>query len=144
MTKKSDENLSQLKEDVLNAVLNDQPFQEKSKRLSFADLPFVLSQPVVYLVDKDVKNSINIEKLNKRVQIVTEEFLKQNPEKSGKTIYFQFEITKEDVNNILLKLNAKIYSSSSERKNILSSLEIKFEKFGEGWKMIDDPTFLSA
>ena len=75
MMKKSNENLSLLKENVLNAVLNDHPFQEKSKRLRFPDLHFVLSQHDVYLVDKDIKNTINIEKLNKPLHIVTEEFL---------------------------------------------------------------------
>lgn len=144
MAKKSDENLSQLKEDVLNAVLNDRPFQGKSKRLSFADLPFVLSQPAIYLVDEDVKNNIGVEKLNKTIQIVTEEFLKQHPEKNGKTIYFQFHTTKQETDTILLSLDAKVYSFSDKQSSNLSSMQMTFKKDGNAWELMDEPTSLSA
>ena len=144
MPKKSDENLSKLKEDVLNSVLNNLPFQQKNINLNFADLPFILAQPVVYLVDKDVKNNLNIDKLNKPIEIVTEEFLKKNPDKSGNTVFLKFNTTKQAPDTILLSLDAKNYSSNDERISNVSSMQITFKKDGNSWEILDEPTSLSA
>lgn len=144
MAKKLNNTLAKLKEDVLDAILNNKLFQEKNIQLSFADLPFVLSQADVYLVDNDVKHNINIEKLNKPIKIVTEDFVKQHAEQNGKTIYFQFESIKQETNTILLNLIAKIYSSADNRISNLSSMQMTFKNVGGEWEIMDAPTSLSA
>ncbi len=133
--------LSELKVNVLNSVLNDLVFPGSNFTLRFADLPFVLTQPDIYLVDKKLKSSIRIERLNKPVQIVSKNFIK---EKSGKTIYLEFQSDEQDENILLLTLNANIFSSPENRTINLSSLKIKFKKERNDWTIMESPTSLSA
>ena len=81
--------LSKLKESVLNATLNNQSFPGSKVNLSFPDLPFILTQSDLYLVDNDVNKTINIEKTNKLLQVVSVDFIKQMAYKHGKVIYFE-------------------------------------------------------
>ncbi|MBC7887823.1 MAG: hypothetical protein H7Z13_08025 [Ferruginibacter sp.] len=136
--------LTQLKEEVLRAVLNDGSLPGTSQRLTFPDLPFALTQPVVYLVDEDIKNAISIEKINKSVQVVSEDFLHQDTAKPGKSIFFQFETTEQDRDHLLLSLHTKVFSPADQRTQNLSSMQMNFQKVGTGWRMIDGPTSLSA
>lgn len=133
--------LSELKVNVLNSVLNDLVFPGSNFTLRFADLPFVLTQPDIYLVDKKLKSSIRIERLNKPVQIVSKNFIK---EKSGKTIYLEFQSEEQNRNILLLTLNANIFSSPENRTINLSSLKIKFKKERNDWTIMESPTSLSA
>ena len=133
--------LSELKVNVLNSVLNDLVFPGSNFTLRFADLPFVLTQPDIYLVDKKLKSSIRIERLNKTVQIVSKNFIK---EKSGKTIYLEFQSEEQNRNILLLTLNANIFSSPENRTINLSSLKIKFKKERNDWTIMESPTSLSA
>ena len=133
--------LSELKVNVLNSVLNDLVFPGSNFTLRFADLPFVLTQPDIYLVDKKLKSSIRIERLNKPVQIVSKNFIK---EKSGKTIYLEFQSEEQDGNILLLTLKANIFSSPENRTINLSSLKIKFKKERNDWTIMESPTSLSA
>ncbi|SDL85973.1 hypothetical protein [Kriegella aquimaris] len=133
--------LSELKVNVLNSVLNDLVFPGSNFTLRFADLPFVLTQPDIYLVDKKLKSSIQIERLNRPVQIVSKNFIK---EKSGKTIYLEFQSEEQDRNILLLTLNANIFSSPENRTINLSSLKIKFKKERNDWTIMESPTSLSA
>lgn len=137
----SDKELSELKVNVLNSVLNNHVFPGSNFALRFADLPFVLTQPDIFLVDKKIKNSIRIERINKPVQIVSINFIKA---KRGKTIYFEFQSEEEDRNILLLTLNANIFSSPEDRTIKLSSLKIKFQKERTTWVIMEPPTSLSA
>jgi len=137
------EELAQLKLAVLNSVLNDKPFPGSDIILRFPDLPFVLTQTAVYLADEEVKETVLLEKLNKPLQLVTEEKLKEITTQ-GKTIFFKFRPEKAAENAFLLSLDASVYSSIQERTSILSSLRIKFQKEEGSWVLKESPTFLSA
>lgn len=141
----SDKELSQLKEKVIKAIVNNQPVPGSSNPLSFPDLNFVLSQPDIFLNDINVKSAVPIEKLNKSIQIVSEERLKQIADKFGKVIYLQFQTTELEKGDLVLSLEAKVISSPPDyRKMNLTSMQMKFQKVGNDWKMIDQPTSLSS
>lgn len=140
----SENKLAKLKEKVLKSILNNQLIPGSNKTLSFPDLPFVLTQPDIYLVDDSIRKTITIEKINKPVQIVSEEFLNQKASESGKVIYFQFHAEKSGITNLVLSLEAKVLSSSDQRTSSLTSMQMKFQKVGKEWIMIDEPTSLSA
>ena len=136
--------LSQLKIAVLHSILNDEPFQNSGVILRFPDLPFILNQQDIFLVDEDIENAINVENLNRLVQPVAERTIKENVLHSGKTIFFKFQSKKEESDRLLLRLNANIISASDARTTTLSSLILKFKKEQNSWKLIDSPSFLSA
>jgi len=140
----SETELAKLKEKVLKAVLNNQAMPGSDKSLNFPDLPFVLNQPDIYLVDDTIKNTITIEKINKPLQVVSQEFLNQKASESGNITYFQFHTKKSGKDNLLLSLETKIISPSNQRSSSLTSMQLKFQKVGKEWKMIDEPTSLSA
>ena len=140
----SENELAKLKEKVLKAVLNNQTMHGSNKIFNFPDLPFVLTQADIYLVDDNIRNTITIEKINKPVQVVTQEFLNQKTSESGKVIFFQFHSKKSGKDNLVLTLESKVLSSSDQRTSSLTSMQIKFQKVGKEWKMIDEPTSLSA
>ena len=140
----SENELAKLKEKVLKAVLNNQTMPGSNKIFNFPDLPFVLTQPDIYLVDDNIRNTVTIEKINKPVQTVTQEFLNQKTSESGKIVYFQFHSKKSGKDNLVLTLESKVLSSSDQRTSSLTSMQIKFQKVGKEWKMIDEPTSLSA
>lgn len=136
--------IARLKEQVLYAVLNNQTFPGTNNRLAFPDLPFVLTQPAIYLVDNEIKNSINIEKINRQVQVVSEDFLKKQHTGSGKIIYFQFQTTESGKDNLWLSLDAKVLSAADQQTYSLTGMQMKFQKVGEKWRIMDEPTTLSA
>lgn len=136
--------LADLKEKVLKAVLNNQTIPGSNKPLNFPDLPFVLTQPDIYLVDDTVRNTITIDKINKPVQVVAQEFLNQKTSESGKIAFFKFSTKKSGKDNLILSLETKLVSSSDHRISSLTSMQLKFQKVGKEWKMIDEPTSLSA
>ena len=136
--------LALLKENVLRAVLNNQALPGSDRPLHFPDLPFVLSQPDIYLVDDDVRNDIHIESLGKQVQLMSEAALASKQGASGKVIFFQFHTSGISENSLNLRLDAKVQSAGDSRKHSLTSMEIKLEKVGDEWQMADEPTSLSA
>ncbi len=136
--------LARLKEQVLYAVLNNQTFPGTNNKLAFPDLPFVLTQPAIYLVDNEIKNSINIEKINRQVQVVSEDFLKTQHTDSGKIIYFQFQTTGSAKDNVWLSLDAKVLSAADQQAYSLTGMQMKFQKVGEEWRIMDEPTTMSA
>ena len=136
--------LAKLKENVLRAVLNNQTMPGSDKSLNFPDLPFVLNQTDIYLVDDTIKENITIEKINKPLQVVSQEFLNQKANETGNITYFKFNSKKSGKDNLLLTLETKVVSSSNQRSSSLTSMQMKFQKVGKDWKMIDEPTSLSA
>lgn len=140
----SENELAKLKEKVLKAVLNNQTMPGSNKSLNFPDLPFVLNQPDIYLVDDTIKNNITIEKINKPLQVVSQEFLNQKTSEAGNITYFKFNTKKSGKDNLLLTLEAKVVSPSNQRASSLTSMQLKFQKVGKEWEMIDEPTSLSA
>ena len=136
--------LAKLKENVLRAVLNNQTMPGSDKSLNFPDLPFVLNQTDIYLVDDTIKENITIEKINKPLQVVSQEFLNQKANETGNITYFKFNSKKSGKDNLLLTLETKVVSSSNQRSSSLTSMQMKFQKVGKDWKMIDAPTSLSA
>jgi len=140
----SGSNLSQLKESILYATLNNQFFPGSNLKLSFPDLNFVLTQSDLYLVDNDVSKTIDIKKINRPLQLVSFDFIKQLADKNKKVIYFEFQPTESEKDTIFISLEAKIFSASDQRTNNLSSIRLKFQKAGNAWKIISDPTYLSS
>ena len=136
--------LAKLKENVLRAVLNNQTMPGSDKSLNFPDLPFVLNQTDIYLVDDTIKENITIEKINKPLQVVSQEFLNQKANETGNITYFKFNSKKSGKDNLLLTLETRVVSSSNQRSSSLTSMQMKFQKVGKDWKMIDEPTSLSA
>ena len=136
--------LAKLKENVLRAVLNNQTMPGSDKSLNFPDLPFVLNQTDIYLVDDTIKENITIEKINKPLQVVSQEFLNQKANETGNITYFKFNSKKSGKDNLLLTLETKVVSSSNQRSSSLTSMQMKFQKVGKDWKMIELPTSLSS
>lgn len=135
--------LSKLKEQVLNAVLNDQSMPGSNKKLHFPDLPFVLDQPDIYLMDDSIRNTITIEKINKPLQVVSQETIDQKVKESGRITHFMFHTKQAGKEKLLLTLETKV-ASPGQRASSLTSMQLKFQKFGKEWKIIEEPTSLSA
>lgn len=136
--------LSRLKVAVLDSVLNDVPFSGTTVILRFPDLPFVLAQPNIYLVEEELKDTIHIKKSNRPVHLVSEKFVKENTPKSGRTIFLKFRTKKEGKSLLLLTLDANVYSASDGRTSILGSLHVKFKKEGDTWSLLGPSSFSSA
>ena len=137
------EELSRLKLDVLQSVFDSVPFPRSDIILRFPDLPFILTQPEIFLVDETLKVSILVEQMNKTIKIVSEKNLNQHTDEEGKIIYFEFQ-SKQEEKNLLLTLEANVLSTSNSRIARLSSLQLKFQKRGNNWILMEDPTFSSA
>ena len=139
----TDEELGQLKTAILNSVLNEQPFPGGEIVLHFPDLPFVLAQEEVYATEPELKGPIRIESLDKPLQLITEKSLKAITGKPGRTVFFNFR-TESVGQQLVVHLDANVYTSFEERTSLLSSLRIKFLKEGETWTILEPPSFLSA
>jgi hypothetical protein len=136
--------LALLKESVLRAVLNNQALPGSDRPLHFPDLPFVLSQREIYLVDDDIRTDIHIESLGKPVQLISEATLADRQGASGKVVYFQFHTSEVSEKSLKLRLDAKVQSAGYSRTLSLTSMELKLEKDGDKWQMTNEPTSLSA
>ena len=140
----SGEELSELKESVLKATLNNKPLPGSNQPLAFPDLPFILTQPGIYVVDHDIKHSIPLEEIHKTVQVLSEDVLPEKAGESGKVIYFQFRTANQEKDNLSLTLEAKTFFSADRRKQILTSVQMQFKRLGNEWKIVDDPISLSS
>lgn len=137
--------LSQLKELVLQSIFNQNPFPGSITPLNFPDLQFVISQPEIYLLDQDIKGNIFIPKLKKSVLIKSEDTIENIATKLGKVVYLKFQTTGLERGMVVLNLQAKIQSSfPNKQKSNLTSMQMKFRRINNEWEIIDQPISLSS
>ena len=137
--------LSQLKELVLQSIFNQNPFPGSITPLNFPDLQFVISQPEIYLLDQDIKGNIFIPKLKKSVLIKSEDTIENIATKLGKVVYLKFQTTGLERGMVVLNLQAKIQSSfPNKQKSNLTSMQMRFRRINNEWEIIDQPISLSS
>lgn len=142
----SNEDLTQLKEQALKAILNQQLLPGSSRPLSFPDLPFILSEQTdIYVLDEHIKSPIFLESKRKHIQVVSQTSLNEVADNLKKVIYFQFKTEDLENDTVLLKLDAKILTTTPKsRTQDLSNMQIKFQKIENEWKVVDEPSFMSS
>lgn len=140
-----DQELSVLTQTILKHVFSNEPLPGSTTPVSFPDLAFLLTQPDLYLLDETVKGPIYIAALDKSVQVVSLDFLRQIAGLRGKVMYCQFSVTQPAPDRVLVRLEAKVLSPDADyRTATLSSLQLEFEKINREWVLLNTPTALSA
>lgn len=138
------EELSQLKEQALTAILNNQALPGSDKALQFPDLPFILSeQQELYLLDEYIKTTVYLR--NKSVKVVSPEHLQGIADKMRKVIYFQIQTSSSGSEDVSMSVEAKILTASPHsRIQDLTNMQLKFQKVQNEWRIVDEPSYLSA
>ena len=138
----SNSGLSKLKEAILDTVFNGRPLPGSTAPVTFPDLPFVFTQPQVYLLDEGPVNPVYIEKLHRPLMVVSNDILKGLAGKTEKLIYLEFSSGKKGKNSIWITLESKVLSGN--RPVGVSSLQLTFQRAGDEWQLLDQPTSSSA
>ncbi len=141
----SDDEMAQIKKQVLKAIFDDQHGSGSIPHLFFPDIHLVSEQSEIYLVDDTIKKPMRIEKLNKNIMAVTDNTLETLANERGKIIYLQFRTENIKKDFLTLNLEAKIFSPSLDHRKInLSNMQMNFQKHNNIWKIVDQPIYLSS
>lgn len=140
------EHLASLKKMILMHVLTQEPLPGSHTAVTLPDLPFILAQSDLYLLDETLKENIYVAKIRKTVQLVTSDFLTQIADQSDQAIYFQFQTTSLSQGSLLVYLETKILASASDNHRIvtLSSLQLNFQEINGEWLTAGPSASLSA
>lgn len=139
----SKQDVTQLKELVLQAIFDQKPLPGSNKPLFFPDLPFILSQQTdLYVFDEQIDTPIHLD--NQTVQVVTRAYLNRIADSLKKVIYFQFQKISMENDTVSLSLDAKVLTAPGSRILNLSHMQLKFQKVQSEWKVFDEPSYLSS
>ena len=139
----SEQDLIQLKEMVLNAVINQETLPGSDQPVMFPDLPLLLDQSAFYLLDKHIKNPGFVKRLNKPVLLTSNDFLAQEATKKGKLLYLQVQEKEPGNNTVVLTVESRVMSSDKQSYT-LSSMQFRLQKIKNEWRVVEHPTSMSA
>lgn len=141
----SDDDIGHMQEKIIRAVLLSQPLLGGSQPIRFPDLSFVLKLPSIFLSDRNLMYQISLQEFPKPLRVFSPEAIQKEAEKAGDIAYLQFQPPKCEGNTILLTLEAKIAPKNSGQQILgLSGVQVRFQKVGDHWEVIEEPVFFAA
>ena len=140
-----DEVLGQLQELLLKAVLLGQQLPGTDQPIRFPDLPFILRQSPVLLIDENVANSISIKEVSTPVRILSQETLLQEARTRGDITYLHFQPLRVEDDIVQLTIEAKICPRNPGQPILgLSGVQVMFQKVSGEWQVVGEPIIFSS
>jgi hypothetical protein len=140
----SNEILRRLQEALLRALLLGVPLPGSERPVRFPDLPFILRQPYVLLVDDNLAGPISIDEWPHPIRILPRETLMQEARTKGELTYLQFKLPVVREDAIELTLEARLAPHFRQGALGLSSIHAKFRNIAGEWQVAGDPVFSAA
>ena len=140
----SDEVLGQLQELLLKAVLLGQKLPGLNQVVQFPDLPFLLQESTVTLIDENLANSVTITKITVSVRILSQEALLEEAHEEGDIAYLRFQPPEMEDNTVRLTLEARICPQNPNQPVLgLSGIQVTFHRILGIWQVVDEPILFS-
>jgi hypothetical protein len=137
--------LLQLQETLLKAVLLGQSLPGATRPIRFPDLSFLVRQPTIFLVDKNLSGPISLAESSQPIRILTLAALSQECQKYGDITYLQFQPPEVMDETVRLTLEARIATRDPNQPKLgLSNIHVKFAKVGDEWQVVDEPVYSAA
>jgi hypothetical protein len=144
-TLSSGEVVRHLQETLLNAVLLSQRLPGGKRQIVFPDLPFILRQPTVVLLEENLAKGISIEDLQKPIRMLSREALVQEARIQGDITYLRFQPVQREGRVVQLTLEAKIAPRDPVQHTLgLSGIQVKFQEVAGQWEVVDEPVFFAT
>ncbi len=135
----------QLQELLLTAVLSGHPLPGGTQPIQLPDLSFVLNQPRIIVVDENLAGPISIESTPKPVEILSREVVEAPARTLADIAYLRFQPPQLADRTVHLTLEAKIAPRNPGQPALgLSSVQVTFQKDAGQWRVVDEPRFLAA
>ena len=140
----SDEVLGRLQELLLNAILLGQKLPGIDQSVRFPDLPFLLQESTVTLIDENLANSVSAEEVLVPVRILSLEALLEEAHAQGDIAYLRFQPLEIEGDTVRLTLEAKICTHDPNQPVLgLSGIQVTFQKISGDWQVVNEPVLFS-
>lgn len=140
----SKEEIGELQEILLTAILSSQPLPGADKPINFPDLAMIVNQPNIILADENLVRSVQIKASPKPVQILSSDEMREQARTHGDLTYLHFQPPEVGDNSVGLTLEGRIMPRNPDQRTLgLSTIQIRFHKVGDQWLAQGDPV-LSA
>jgi len=140
----SDEVLGQLQELLLNAILLGQELPGIDQSVRFPDLPFLLRESTVTLIDENLANSVSAEEILVPVRILSLEALLEEAHAQGDIAYLRFQPLEIEGDTVRLTLEAKVCPHDPNQSVLgLSGIQVTFQKVSGNWQVAKEPILFS-
>ena len=141
----SNEMLRQIQETLLQAVLLSQPLPGNNEPLAFPDLPFILRQPAVIVLDENLMGPISVADLTNPVRFLSLEAIRKEAHTQGDITYLHFQPPVQEGDEVVITLEAQIAPHNPSQQTLgLSSVRIKFKQINDQWVAVEPPTFFAV
>ena len=139
-----DEVLGQLQELLLKAVLLGQKLPGLNQVVQFPDLPFLLQESTVTLIDENLANSVSAEGVLVPVRILSLEALLKEAHAQGNIAYLRFQPLEIEDDTVRLTLEAKICTHDPNQPILgLSGIQVTFQRISGDWQVVNEPVLFS-
>ncbi|MCX6633286.1 MAG: hypothetical protein NTW28_37295 [Candidatus Solibacter sp.] len=143
----SNDEIRQLQEILLTAVMTGRALPGATRPVNFPDLAFIMGHPAVFLLDENLAGSISVEDSPLPLRILSRELLleeSRNREKDIAYLAFNYRALGED--GLQLTLEGKILPHDPNHAGVLglSSIHVTFRKAAGTWEVAGDPSFSAA
>jgi len=140
-----DEVLGQLQELFLKAVLLGQKLPGLNQVVQFPDLPFLLQESTVNLIDENLANSVSITKITVPVRILSQEALLEEAHEEGDIAYLRFQPPEMEDSTVRLTLEARIFPQNPNQPVLgLSGIQVTFHRILGIWQVVNEPILFSS
>jgi hypothetical protein len=139
------ETLRHLQETLLEAVLLNQRLPGGEQPVLLPDLPWVLRQSTVILIDENLAESISAERLPMPISVLPLEALKEEARTRGDVAYLRFQPAEIQGDTVRLTLQAGIVPEDPNRRALgLSGLQVQFQEGADRWEVTSEPVFFAT
>jgi hypothetical protein len=141
----SDEVLGQLQELLLKAILLGQKLPGLDRSIQFPDLPFLLQESTITLIDENLKNSISFAEVPIPIRILSQQALLEEAHTQGDIAYLRFQPSEIEGDTVRLTLEAKVYPHDPNQSVLgLSGIQVTFQRVSGNWQVFREPILFSS
>ena len=136
-----DKTVADLQDAVLRCVFRAEPLPGGHYEVRLPDPAFVLRHPEIYLLDKELVASIDIEHAGKSVRVISEQDLGVLLKNQSDIAFLQFRRTTADKDSVRITLEANLAVQDGVQR--LSAVQVEFRQMGGEWSVVRHPVALA-
>jgi hypothetical protein len=138
------EALRELQGLLIGAVLRGEILPGGDQPLSFPDLPFVLREPEVFVLDQNLAGPLTVRDAPKPVRVVSIGALREEARPRGEVAYLRFGEAETEDDLVRMTLEALVATEDPDRRPMgLAGMSARFERVNGSWKLVEPPVFMA-
>lgn len=133
------EDLREVQELLLRAVLRGEMLPGSRDLTAFPDLRFVMDQPEIVLSDENLAGRLGVEDAPRPVRVAPRSELLERGGQEDR-VYLRFGPPQSTGDTVMITLEARIVSGDPGRHALgLGGIQVRFQRVGSSWQVVQPP-----